>query len=122
MEAHQFTFRAETAFPRGGNVKQFTPGYDLYLKSDSLSVYLPYYGRAYSAPLPGEGPIKFQSEDFIYKARIKKKESWEIIIQPEDTKEVRKMILRIFDNGNATLMVTSNNRQAISFNGYITVQ
>ena len=122
VEAHTFTFRAETAFPMGGNVKQLTPGYDLYVKDDSLSVYLPYYGRAYSAPLPGEGPIKFQSEDFIYKAKIKKKDSWEIIIQPEDTGEVRKMVLRIFDNGNATLMITSNNRQAISFNGYITVQ
>jgi hypothetical protein len=122
VQDQEFTFKAQTAFPMGGNVRHLTPGYDLRISGDSLSTYLPFFGRAYSAPLPGEGPIKFQSDDFSYKASVKKKQSWEIVIEPEDTREVRQMILRIFENGHATLMVNSNDRQSISFSGYITVK
>lgn len=122
VQNKEFTFKAQTAFPMGGNVRQLTPGYDLRVSGDSLSTYLPFFGRAYTAPLPGEGGIKFQSEDFSYKAKAKKKKSWEIIIEPEDTRDVRQMILRVFENGHATLMVSSNNRQSISFSGYITVK
>lgn len=33
--------------------------------------------------------------------------------------DVNTMILTVFDNGNATLQVTFNNRQAISYNGNV---
>ncbi|MGZ5286193.1 MAG: DUF4251 domain-containing protein [Flavisolibacter sp.] len=118
VEARSFKFIPQTAFPMGGTPRQLTPGFDMSIIGDSLNTYLPYFGRAFTAPDPGEGGFRFISKKFSYKAKQRKKQSWEIMIEP-DHSEVRQMILRIFENGTATLQVTSNNRQPIHFNGYI---
>ena len=118
LEKRQFIFKAQTAFAMGGQSRQLTPGYDLTISGDSLTTYLPYFGRAYAAPMPGEGAIRLQLTGFDYKAKQKRK-GWEILIDPENGTDVTELVMRVFDNGRATLMVNSNNRQSISFNGYI---
>ncbi len=86
---------------------------------DSIVTYLPYFGRAYSAPVNlSQGGIQFTSTDFNYTVESKRKE-WEIAIKPRESLDVRELILRVFKNGSASLMVTSNNRQTISYNGII---
>ena len=40
-------------------------------------------------------------------------------MKPKNDNDVRELYLTAFTNGNASLQVTSNNRQNISFNGYI---
>lgn len=119
VQSKNFVFKAQTAYPMGGSSRFLTPGYDLKISGDSLVTYLPYFGRAYVAPSTGEGPIRFTSANFSFKAKQKKKGSWEIIIDPGDTEDVREMVLRIFENGHATLSVLSNNRQSISFSGRV---
>lgn len=120
VESKQFTFHAQSAQPLSGQSRQLTSEYDLKLMIDSLSTYLPYFGRAYNPPYPGEGGIKFSSTEFDYKAKAKKKGNWEISISPRDNRDVRQMSLSISSSGYASLTVNSNTRQPISFYGYIT--
>jgi hypothetical protein len=51
-----------------------------------------------------------------------KKKTWEITITPKDGKDVRNCQLTVYDNGNANLIVNSNNRQPISYSGVILPQ
>lgn len=112
------------SFPggQGGGTINLTGGqYDLTIKPDSLIAYLPYYGRAYSAPYnPSESGIKFTSKDFTYVETKKKKGGYTINIRTKDLNvENYQIVLNISQNGYATLMVNSNNKQPINFNGYL---
>ncbi|MDQ3843821.1 MAG: DUF4251 domain-containing protein [Bacteroidota bacterium] len=120
VEARDYVFKAQIALPMGGSTVQLTSDFDMRVTKNEIVTYLPYYGRAYSAPInPGEGGIRFTSTNFDYKVQEKKKRGWTIIIQPKDARDVRQLTLSISRSGYANLQVNSNNRQPISFTGYI---
>lgn len=119
IESQNYVFKAQQVYPQNGNVRILTSDYDLAVSGDTIISYLPFFGRAYVAPInPSDGGIKFSSTDFTYKMK-NNRNRWEVMIKPKDASEVQEMHLEIFDNGNATLRVISTNRQNISFNGYI---
>lgn len=119
VEAKKYTFVAQNAMPMRGRTIQLTSLYDLKITGDSVIAGLPYYGRAYSAPInPSDNGINFTSVSFDYKSTYRKKR-WEISIKPKDIQSVSEMNLIIYSNGRASLQVTSNNRQPISFNGVL---
>ena len=120
VDAKRYLFKAQSAHPTRGRVVQLNSEYDLKITPDTIRSYLPYYGRAYSAPIgESEGPLDFVSKDFEYKQQDRKKGGWDITIKPKDGKGVREMFLTVFENGTASLRVSSNNREPISFNGHI---
>src|SRR5688500_5147219 len=120
VESKNYIFKAESVNPPRGRVRQLTSDYDLVVTGDTVIAYLPYFGRAYSAPInPSEGGIKFTSADFEYTVEKKKKRSWEILIRPKDYNDVQALYLIFFYNNKASLRVNSLNRENISFNGYI---
>jgi hypothetical protein len=127
MTNGHYIFEADYAIPQSGAGRQLTSLYDLKISKDSVIAYLPYFGRAYLAPNPGddlEGGIKFSTANFNYVQKQSKKGSWEISIKPKDTnltnwRDVQQMQLDVSANGYASLIVISSNRDAITFNGYI---
>jgi Domain of unknown function (DUF4251) len=120
IDAKRYLFKAQSAHPTRGRVVQLNSEYDVKITPDTIRSYLPYYGRAYSAPIgETEGPLDFVSKDFEYKQQDRKKGGWDITIKPKDGKGVREMFLTVFENGTASLRVSSNNREPISFNGHI---
>jgi hypothetical protein len=137
IENQNYVFNASSAMPMAnhdvnkvlsrmpggmgaGNIQLSGSQYQLVVTKDSIEAYLPYYGRAYSATMnPDDSGIKFKSKDFTYKADKKKKGSWQIVMKFKDTKAAESMVLNVSENGYATLNVNSNNRQPISFNGYM---
>lgn len=120
IDTKHFVFKVQTIFPAGGAVRQTNGEYDLKILGDSLVSYLPYFGRAYSAPAPGEGGgYNFSSSDFQYLSKTRRKGGWEIVIKPKDVKDFREFFLTLSEKGYGTLRALSNNRQAISFSGYI---
>ena len=119
LSTKNFVFKAQSAWPLQGTVVQLTPGFDMKVINDSINTYLPYFGRAFNASYNGGGGINFTSTKFDYKLKEKSKGGWEIIIKPTDAKDIDRLIYSISTNGFATLQVTSNNRQAISFYGII---
>ncbi len=121
VASKSYAFIAQTAFPTGGRTINLTSVYSVKISGDTVVSDLPYYGRAYVAPIdPMDGGIHFTSTRFAYDSKERKKGGWEITILPKDTKDVRQMYLTISPDGYASLQVGSNNRQNINFSGYIT--
>ncbi|MEP7277795.1 MAG: DUF4251 domain-containing protein [Bacteroidota bacterium] len=121
VNSRHYTFKAQTAIPLSGKVRQLTNEYDLRVSTDRIVAYLPYFGRSYMAPIdPSRGGIQFTSKDFDYTATARKKDGWNISIKTNDVTDAQRMQLTISSNGTASLQVNSNNRQSITFNGYIT--
>ena len=119
VNAKSFVFKAQFALPMGGSSIPLTSEYDVKVTKDSIVCYLPYFGRAYTAPLnPFEGGIRFTSKDFLYTATKKKKGGWDIIIKPRDVKSVQQITFYFSESGYGSLQITDYNRQPISFNGY----
>jgi hypothetical protein len=81
----------------------------------------------YSAPMDAsDGGIKLTSTKFSYDEKQDKKGGWNILIKPVEpstsgSKDVLSYRLSIAASGSASLMVTSQNRQPISFDGYVTM-
>jgi len=121
IEAKKYTFVANYALPMRGGQRYLTSDYDLRVTKDSLIAFLPYFGRVYmSAPMtPEENGIMFTSTKFNYNVVPKKKGGWSITITPANVKYISKMQLDVYTNGSATLLVTSNYRDQISFTGYV---
>jgi Domain of unknown function (DUF4251) len=120
VETQQYIFKAQYALPMSGRSMALTSDYDLVVSKSTVIAYLPYFGRAYQAPIdPTQGGIKFTSTQFQYTKQNSKKDGWDISIIPKDAPDIQKLNLHISSNGYATLQVTSTQRQFISFNGYI---
>lgn len=116
----RYVFNAQSASPLTGTTRQLTSDYNVRITADSIISYLPYFGRAYAAPTPSEeGGIKFSSTNFEYSVTESKKGGWEISIKPKDVSDTREFALSISTSGYGTLQVISNNRQPISYYGYV---
>ncbi len=114
-----FIFKATQALPMGGTSRTLTGDYDLNVKKDTIVSYLPYFGVAYSAPMDvSDTGIHFSSKKFSYSS-VKGKNGWQITIVPKDVRQARQLFLTVSEQGYASLKVTFNNRQPISFNGHI---
>ncbi|SDH53798.1 DUF4251 domain-containing protein [Chitinophaga filiformis] len=122
VTARNYVFKAQTVLPTSPTAnRQLTSDYDVRISPDTVITYLPYFGRAYNAPMdPTKGGIQFTSTKFDYTQTARKKGGWDIVIKPHDTQDTRLMSFSISESGYASLQVISNNRQPITFNGYIT--
>ncbi len=116
-----FTFNATYAYPTGFRSIYLSPYYDVKVSQDTVKAYLPYYGRAYTAPMnPSEGGIKFTSTDFEYQVQPGKRNgNWLVQIRPNDLDRQVVLYFDIWENGTARLDVSDYNRQPISFQGNV---
>jgi hypothetical protein len=119
VDSSQFIFVAERVTPLRGSTRYLTSTYDVIVKKDSLDCALPYFGRAYQAPIdPSKGGIQFTSTNFSYKQNSGNK-GWQVIITPNDNSDVQQLMFTIFSNGTATLNVVNTHRDPISFYGHL---
>lgn len=120
VNSKNFVFVAQSANPLGGGNIMLNSLYDVKVSGDTLHSQLPYFGRAFMAPLYStQSPLQFSTTSFDYKLKEKKKGGYEIIMIPKDNRDIRQLHLQVTETGYARLQVFSNNRQPISFNGYI---
>jgi hypothetical protein len=120
VDSQNFVFVPQTLLPMRGLARHLTGEYYLRVAKDSVISYLPYFGRAYSAPLdPTHIDFDYTSIRFDYTKSENKKGGWTITIKPKDHTSVSQLILRIFENGSASLNINSD-RDPISYQGYIT--
>lgn len=121
LDSKRFSFKAQTAQPLRGGTINLTSDYELVIKKDSLQSYLPFFGRAFTAPMnPTESPLIFNTTNFNYSAASGKKGAKNITVEIKDQNaNVRRFYLSISGQGYATLQVLNSNRDPISFNGYI---
>lgn len=121
IENLNFRFVANHAYPQGYQSIHLTSPYDVILTPDTIKAYLPYYGRAYTAPInSSEGGIKFESVDFesnILMGNVHGE--WHVTIKTKDTPRPVTLYFHLWNNGTARLDVNDRDRQQISFQGYI---
>lgn len=120
IERRSLVFHAQNALPlRGGMIQLNDRGYVLKLMPDSLYAYLPYFGRAYSAPLnPTEGGIHLKTGRYRYQLSHNKS-SWHLALFPSENTTVYRLDLDISSEGYASLQVTPEQRESIGYSGYV---
>ena len=98
-----------------------TDDYTLQIMKDKIVSDLPYFGRAYTAPMdPAQSVLQFTSGKFSYTLTPGKKDGWIVVIKPMDHREIQQMRLTISSDGYSSLQVMSVNRDPISFYGIVT--
>lgn len=132
---NQFTFMAERANPTNFdviNVMNSLPngassrmlnldyGYTIVLKENEIDVTLPYFGRMFNPSYDtSKNSYRFTSKDFDLNKIQNKKGNWVYTIKPKDLDNVRLINLEIYKNGKAYVSIDSNDRQPISYDGYV---
>jgi hypothetical protein len=119
-ESRNYHFVANSMKPRSGSTRTIQ-GYGILVHGDTLQVYLPYTGRAFS-PYYGssdDGTFDLKLADFGYEATGTKKGGWEIAITPKNVRDISKLSLSVTKSGGVELYLSSNTKQSISYYGYI---
>jgi hypothetical protein len=120
VNAKEFTFIAQSVMPSHGGYRTLTSDYELTVAGDSIISYLPYFGQAYSITDPNSNPLQFTSINNKISVTPSKKGNYNVTINFINGGDVRQLNLSVTSSGNSTLNAIFNNRQPISFNGYIT--
>lgn len=95
-------------------------GYIIEIKKEKVEVALPYFGRVFNPSLGRQdNSLRFTTKDFAINEAPGKKGKAIFTIKPRDTKEVSDINIEVFPNGKAFVSVKSNDRQPITFDGYI---
>lgn len=137
INTDDFSFRAERATPTNYdviNVMNSMPNststrildlsgsnYSVDLRKDKLEVTLPYFGRVFN-PTYGntsQNSYRFTSKDFAVTKSQGKKGKWIVKIKVNDQSTVDEIIIEVFKNGKAYTSIRSNDRQPISYDGFI---
>lgn len=135
LQSGEFTFVAERAIPTNSDVVNILnslpnssasrmldldPGYTVEIKKSEIAVALPYFGRMYTPNFDQDkNSYRFTTKDFTMSESSGKKGSNIYNISTKDQQNSIKMILQVYKNGQAYLSVNSNDRQSISYDGYI---
>ena len=120
IESQNFVFIPRYVNAIGVRSRNLSFGFQISVSKDSIISYLPFFGRGYIAPIsPADVDFDFTSTKFTNTTTPAKK-GWNISIKAKDQRYLQELYFRIFDNANASLTITSNNRSSISYNGYIT--
>ena len=141
LQKGEFTFVAEHAnptnpdvvkvmnsIPRGSSSRMLNldSGYTIEIRPDVLKVTLPYFGRMHAENIdPSKNIYQIRTEDFTTKdftinKKDGKKESSVYTIVANNQQNIRTINMEVFKNGKANIWVDSNDRQSISYDGYIT--
>lgn len=120
LQNQSYQFLATYMQPTGGRQRNITGSYTLNVSKTKVVADLPYFGKVYNVQIGStDGGVKFSSTDFTYSAEPGKKGSQDISIKLNDVQDPRELFLTIFENGSASLRVSSVNRQSISYTGEI---
>ncbi len=120
IKSKKFIFDANRAFPLGGTSMDLTTNDGFMEVTDTIAnADLPFFGRAYFVDFNGRGGIVFSGEI----------ENPELTLKPEKRRifysfEVRdrdkyRMYLDVNYSGDATLIINSNNRSSIRYQGHV---
>ena len=127
IKSADYTFVANSMSPQRGGMRSLNGAvYNLNITKDKITATLPYVGNMYSAPSLNENDngILLNCSDFVYNVKVNKKGNWDISIKPNTqgptgTANINTMRLSVYADGYASLMVRCNDREPISFDGYI---
>jgi hypothetical protein len=120
VNSKEFIFIGETAFPAGYRSVTLSPNSNyVRFHPENIESYMPYYGRTYNAGASMNDPgLKFEGNPTEYTLKTTKKDHRinAVVKGPSDNYTISLIVS--FDS-SASLSITSNNRNSISYNGQI---
>ena len=120
LDAKQYEFEPDAMTSSKGKMRHLTPGYILRLKGDTVTVYLPYVGRAYSAPMnSSDAGFDFTTTDFTYTVKEGKKKSYIVYIETKGKVYNTEFTLTVYDDGTTYVSARSTDKDPVSYNGNI---
>lgn len=118
IEGGNYQFLARSASPSGGRTIQLTSEYTMEARDGVYQAHLPYFGRAYQASYGGDGGIEFSGEpENLEITRNDRKNTLSVSFVVKTDKDLYTLKLEVGASGFGTLMVSSQNRQNISYYG-----
>lgn len=105
------------AHPMSGNAIPVSDGFTLELRGDSVISHLPYFGRAYSAPLTDGNAFDFAATVTDYAAGKGKNGAESITFGAKTIEDTFRFRVEVFGNGRAYIHVTTQKRQPINYDG-----
>lgn len=120
IDSQHFVFEAQSVNPMRGGFRMLTSAYEVTISRDTMVSDLPYFGRAYMAAYnPTKSELDFTTSGLTYSVSPYKKTGWYVIVKPKSKNGIEQYAFTIFEDGTASLNVTSTSRDPISFNGHI---
>ncbi len=136
IASDEFTFMAERANPTNydvvnvmnnslpgatsSRILNLDYGYTVVVNPKKVEVQLPYFGRMFSPSYDtSKNSYRFTSEDFRIEKNEGKNGSTDYVIYPKDQQHIQRIIIQIQKNGKAYVSLDSNDRQPISYDGYL---
>lgn len=124
INAGSYIFEAESLTSASGFHKNLMSEYTLIIENDSAIAYLPFFGRSFSGAYGGNGAIEFSNimDDYSVVLKEKKKEKnnlKQVSFSVKEENELFSCNLSISKSGMATLNISSNNRQSVTFSGEV---
>lgn len=117
VESKRYKMSFDRIYPQRGQSRYIGNEYELEIKGDSVSSYLPYFGVAHSASYSGNNVLDFDKEYTDYQFKEGKKESLLVSFKVKSDSEYLEYQLTIYSNGNVRLYIQPLRRDAVSYNG-----
>ena len=117
IESQRYSISVDYMIPTRGPARSLNTLYSITVQGDTLISYLPYFGRAYNIPYGGGTGLNFTAPLFDYSLSFNSKGTARISFRARSEGDVILYNIEIFTNRRASIRVTSNNREGISFNG-----
>ncbi len=135
LQNEEFTFMAKSAHPTNYDVinvmnslpatsasrmLQLDYGYGITIKKQELVSTLPYFGRSFTPSMDRDREsLRFTSKNYKIMSTEGKKGAKVLTIIPSDVSHIRRIIMEVFPNGRAYVSIDANDRQPISYDGYL---
>lgn len=117
IESGRYRVGVRTAYPARGGAVQVTGDYGLEVNGDSVTVYLPYFGRGFTLPYGGGRGLNFKAAMAEYKVRRVKRDRTRVDFLTGNDEDIYRFTVDIFDNGQVTVDVQPQQRSRISYGG-----
>lgn len=118
-ESKTFVFKANNANPMRGSTINLTSDYNVKITRDSIFSYLPFFGVAYSVSYGGTDSPMIFNQSFESCEIESKRNGYLVQVSVKNNSDRLEYSFHISVTGSTSLNVSSLNRQAISYNGYV---
>lgn len=121
LNSKEFTFKARRAIPsRGASIDLTTNPNYVKFQPEFIESYMPFFGRAYSGVGYGKDTgLHFKGQPDVFTVE-KKKRNYHVSVTVKGEVDNFRLYLTVSPGGNASLTISSNNRESISYMGEVT--
>ena len=116
IEQRDFAIRVMRAMPSGMGMVTLSTPYSLKVDGNTVTSYLPYFGRAYSLPYGGDQGLVFTGEIRDYEVKQGKK-TVDISFNVKTDVDWFDFRIAVYPGGDCYLNVYPNYRQPIGYSG-----